>query len=136
MIEPFFKGIRRDNGEWIEGDLLHREDGKVYIKPPFASFSFSSEVNLVTVCKCSGKKDKKENLIFEHDIIKNSLGDEIGVISFGEYRNPFNEAPSSHHIGFYIDWISGRYKNDLRKELGYWLPYIEIIDNIHNGLEY
>lgn len=59
-----FKAKRIDNGEWVEGDLIHAPDGRMGI---------ITEDDLVTVmpdtlCQCTGLTDKNRNLIWENDI--------------------------------------------------------------------
>ena len=136
MRRQLFKGKRRDTGDWIVGDLSHYKPDKVFIKPVGGSDTSSREVIPVTVGEYTGREDRFKNLIYEHDLVKNSLGNEIGVIRYGEYRNPFNDDSFACHIGFYVEWFSGCYAADLRKELGYWSQYIEVFDNIYNDPDY
>lgn len=64
-----FRAKRVDNGEWIQG-YLFRLSEKL---PPFIMLrsgkTASYEVDLKTVCQCTGLNDKNGNLIWENDIV-------------------------------------------------------------------
>lgn len=74
------KGKRKDNGEWIYGDLIIDQYGKYYIHPNANAFSVN-EYNLAkciqmieiipeTVGQCTGRKYANDKLLFEGDIVK------------------------------------------------------------------
>ena len=75
------KAKRTDNGEWVEGFyfcMVHDDGRHVhhFIIPLGADLSFGTpiekiqvEVDIETVCQCTGKTDVDKNLIFEHDAI-------------------------------------------------------------------
>ena len=65
-----FRGKRKDNGEWVFGDLVH----SVYKIGDTCVGQYGNEVGMhevdpETVCKCIGRTDRDEKLIFEHDVI-------------------------------------------------------------------
>lgn len=65
-----FRGKRKDNGEWIFGNLIQTDDG-VYIIQNYVPQHLikNYEVDQSTVCQCTGLKDKKGKLIWENDIV-------------------------------------------------------------------
>ena len=66
-----FRAKRKDNGEWIFGNLIQTDDG-TYIIPNYVPQHLikNYEVDPATICQCTGLKDKNGNLIWENDIIK------------------------------------------------------------------
>ena len=64
------RGKRIDNGEWVEGDLLH----SVYKINDVCVGQYGNEVGMhevdpSTVCQCTGLKDKHGKLIWENSIV-------------------------------------------------------------------
>ena len=65
-----FRGKRKDNGEWVFGDLVH----SVYKIGDTCVGQYGNEVGMhevdpETVCRCTGRTDRNKTLIFEHDVI-------------------------------------------------------------------
>lgn len=88
-----------------------------------------------TLGQFTGLCDVKKQNAFENDMIKHHFGNEIGVIRYGTYRNPFGDDSFGGHCGFYVDWISGDAPQTLRKDLAYWMNIVEIVGNIHDNPE-
>lgn len=63
-----FKAKSILDGAWLQGDLIHKEDGKIAI---LRNGFNVSEVDASTVCQFTGLKDCKGNELYEHDVIKN-----------------------------------------------------------------
>lgn len=65
-----FRGKRIDNGEWVEGDLVH----SVYKINDVCVGQYGNEVGMhevdpSTICQCTGRNDKNDKLIYENDIM-------------------------------------------------------------------
>ena len=133
MREILFRGKRTKTGEWVSGLLWHHTEK--------ASSIYSDEldkhvwVHPETVGQFTGLTDKNGRKAFEHDVIMHHFSYAVGVIKYGEYRNPWNDDSYTGHVGFYVDWVTGEEHKFLRKDLGYWLNTTQIVGNIHDNPE-
>lgn len=67
MRDILFRGKRIDNSVWIEGDLRHWRSGKIGIHDD--ATKNTREVDPETVGQYTGKRDSKNDRIFEGDIL-------------------------------------------------------------------
>lgn len=66
-----FKAKRLDNGEWVEGDLVHSITSILICSPNsvFPDIPVVHRVDPSTACMFTGLTDCKGNEIWEHDLI-------------------------------------------------------------------
>lgn len=66
-----FKAKSLDNGEWVEGDLIHKGTYVCigYLSSEIPNITRVHRVDPSTVCQFTGLKDCKGKEVFEHDLI-------------------------------------------------------------------
>lgn len=73
MDKILFKAIRKGNGEWIYGDLVHNTTDAYsrYIEVGIRAYGcYPEEVHPETVCQYIGSEDKNMKNMFSGDILK------------------------------------------------------------------
>lgn len=92
MREHLYQGKRKDNGEWVQGDLIHRQiwaSSLCVIRESDDGFDHYEEyeVDPETVSEFTGLRDGNGKRIFEGDIVKVDLiggGERISEVGIGE----------------------------------------------------
>lgn len=81
-----FKAKSILDGAWVQGDLIHKEDGKIAI---LRNGFNVSEVDPSTVCQFTGMKDCKGNEIWEGDVLLNTNSDSQYTVMYSDYGGAF-----------------------------------------------
>lgn len=92
-----FRGKRKDNGQWVYGNLIIDED-RYYICLDINEHIkrddyevYMVEVIPETIGQHTGRKDNEGNKIYTDDIVKS--GEEIGLVVFDE-----------HYLGYFVNF--------------------------------
>ena len=114
-----YRAKRTDNGEWVEGDLVH----SVYKINDTCVGKYGSNVGMhqvdeSTICQCTAVPDRDNTIMFENDVVRES-GGVRGVIRFGRYGDKKTD------YGFYIEWEKSQpyWRNDIY----YWQNELRVI---------
>lgn len=95
-----FKAKSILDGAWVQGDLIHKEDGKIAI---LRNGFNVSEVDPSTVCQYTGLKDCKGAEIFEHDLIHFVGHKPIGEVIWSEEDYAFMIASENEPLYWLSD---------------------------------
>ena len=138
--EILFIGKRVDNGEWVVGDLIHRQIWKrslTIIRVSDDGFDHYEEYEVIpeTVGQFTGLTDKNGNKIFEGDIISATALDteeeQRAVVCFGNF---IDENNGDEYIGFYIEF-DGIKTTAAQLAMKECKNRIEVIGNIYDNPE-
>lgn len=93
MEEILFKAKRIDNGEWVEGDILHTKHHEIVIISDYEDKAYRCDGT--TLCQFTGLTDKNGKKIWENDIVTITIEcddyfilSETGIVeySYGQYE--------------------------------------------------
>lgn len=108
-----FKGKRKDNKEWITGDLIQTYENTKFILPIEESdLTEIIEVIPETICQYIGINDKVGNMIFDNSIMRGRFGTGIGCKSTKYKEFNFSVTYHGHSPEFHLDMPKnyGRYR--------------------------
>lgn len=95
-----FKAKNTLDGAWVQGDLVHNENGTISI---LRNGFYVSEVNPSTVCQFTGLKDCKGNEIFENDLIHFVGHKPMGTVIWSEENYAFMVASGNEPLYWLSD---------------------------------
>ena len=126
-----YRAKRTDNGEWIEGDLVH----SVYKINDICVGKYGNEVGMhqvdeSTICQCTAMPDKNRKIAYEHDIIKTPVGN-------AKIAWSCSKIPTDNHInvGFEVVFLDAIANDNYRHDLGYWIGKSEVIGSVFDNPE-
>lgn len=98
-----FKAKSILDGAWVQGDLIHKEDGKIAI---LRNGFNVSEVDPSTVCQFTGLKDCEGKEVWEGDIIEGNRKAEIFFAQGAFLIRSFddNGKETLYSLFNYIEW--------------------------------
>ena len=81
-----FKAKSTLDGAWVQGDLIHKEDGKIAI---LRNGFNVSEVDPSTVCQFTGLKDCEDKEVWEGDVLLNTNSGSQYTVMYSDYGGAF-----------------------------------------------
>lgn len=128
MREILFRGKRKDNNEWVYGDLLQEPTHCFYSIMPQTPVAGNYQVTPETVGQYTGLKDKNGKKIFEGDLISTDLDRNYIIVEFknGCFMLNCEDGGRQYYDIFYSTF------EDAQRET---CEYGEVIGNIYDNQE-
>lgn len=143
--EILFRGKRVDNGEWVEGDLIHtvvnfNPSTQILHWKGNSDNEHSSEVITSTIGQFTGLTDKNGVKIFEGDILRKPADLWICNESVGDKKGTFDDDAfvECHDGTFRINQIGNEaklYYGVINYSRNTGVDVMEVIGNIHDNPE-
>ena len=131
MREILFRGKRKDNGEWVYGDLVHSQYkiGDTCVGQ-YGNTVGIHQVDPETVGQYTWMNDKNGTMIFEGDIVESQYTQKPYLVCFGEYTYTEEYEYEQEACGWYNQDINGCIT-------GFGCPerWATVIGNIHDNPE-
>ena len=129
MREILFRGKRKDNGEWVEGNLFipDKLDTPTQICIGTNIIRITYDVIPETVGQYTGLTDKNGKKIFEGDIHERE--NHFFVVKYGKYRDC---ETNEDEYGWYFEYT---HRKGCEGFDGTESQYVNIIGNIHDNPE-
>lgn len=143
-----YRAKRKDNGEWVEGDILQSDD-RYYIVSEFGISCieknknqtgdnmitlYAFEVDPSTLCQCIGIKDKNGKPIWENDIARRKIFDRevFGIVKWCDIGHTGFTLEVANKDGGKTLYAIGRgtYDDDMDERCG-----DEVIGNVFDNPE-
>lgn len=139
MREILFKAKRKDNGEWVEGNLIanERNENQKYIGYIFDERNgVIEDFDLVevipeTLCQYTGLTDKNDKKIWENDIVKNKKRTE----GFDWYKVVWRKDFADFGVEPIKPQFEAKYPMGLSDELTIYGRDYEVIGNVFDNPE-
>lgn len=144
MREYLFRGKRKDNGDWVIGNLVSTSPDEVFILIGITGHikrddyeCYMIEVIPETVGQYTGLKDKNGKEIYEGDILREPAKNEWEAVNYAAYEVFFHDGDDAYvNIGFQMNRMhfygSVCGGSLLMSFLPKWTKRLEIIGNIHD----
>lgn len=137
--EILFKAKRKDNGEWVEGNLIanERNENQKYIGYIFDERNgVIEDFDLVevipeTLCQYTGLTDKNDKKIWENDIVKNKKRTE----GFDLYKVVWRKDFADFGVEPIKPQFEAKYPMGLSDELTIYGRDYEVIGNVFDNPE-
>ena len=130
MREILFKAKRKDNGEWVEGDVMHEPYGACI---QYHDNKKRTKVVVIpnTICQFTGLADKNGQKIWENDIVKNKKRTE----GFDWYKVVWRKDFADFGVEPIKPQFEAKYPMGLSDELTIYGRDYEVIGNVFDNPE-
>lgn len=102
MRKILFKAKRIDNGEWVEGDLLHTRCDDIVLISDYKDHAFRCDAN--TICQYTGYTDNNGRKIWENDIVDTFEESSKEILrNVVKFKDGCFKVFKKHYLSMYLD---------------------------------